>query len=136
MAKRRRCRGIWFLGVDQEEEEEEERDLICVRKWATDEAEHLDVPLSRSEVIHFARRVGYSIKSLGLSQYVIPREDTVHEQLTLKEAITKLLSEENLAKGLGQELPPHIMYKNRMSFWVIWNQEQREKGNHWETIGR
>ena len=64
----------------------------------------------------------------------MPTDDSKHERLTLKEAITKLLSEENLATGLEQETPSHIMYENRMSFWVIWNQEQREKGNHWKQI--
>ncbi len=30
---------------------------------------HLTTPLTRSQVLHFARRIGYSVKSLGLEQY-------------------------------------------------------------------
>ena len=93
------------------------------------------MPLSRTEIMHFARRVGYSIKSLGLVDYLAP-SDGIMKQLTLKEAIGKLLSRENLDHGLSQEMPSHILYQNRVKFWVIWSQESREKGNHWDTIGR
>lgn len=85
--------------------------------------------------MHFARRVGYSIKSLGLVDYLAP-SDGIMKQLTLKEAIGKLLSKENLDHGLSQEMPSYIFYQNRLKSWVIWSQESREKGNFWNEIGR
>ena len=33
---------------------------------------HLHTPLTRTEILHFSRRVGYSTKSLGLDAYAMP----------------------------------------------------------------
>ena len=41
---------------------------------------HLTAPMTPSQVLHFARRVGYSSKSLGLAQFVLPNMAAVIEQ--------------------------------------------------------
>ena len=45
---------------------------------------HLMTPLTATQVLHFARRVGYSTKSLGLEQYALPKMTQVrrHDFLT------------------------------------------------------
>ena len=45
---------------------------------------HLTTPMTPSEVLHFARRVGFSTKSLGLEQLVLPNMTSVIHQDSLR----------------------------------------------------
>jgi hypothetical protein len=45
---------------------------------------HLTTPMTPSEVLHFARRVGFSVKSLGLEEFVLPNMTRVITQDTLR----------------------------------------------------
>jgi len=105
---------------------------------------HLTSLLTRDEVLHFARRVGYSIKSLGLEKYFMNYSArTAHTlpALTLQQAISLALSPENTQLGYnGAQVPQpkeYIQYKFRVGNPIkLWSKERREKRNNWPDIFR
>ena len=105
---------------------------------------HLTSPLTRDEVLHFARRVGYSVKSLGLEKYFMNysvRAAHTLPVLTLQHAISLVLSPENTQLGHnGVQVPQpkeYIQYKFRVGNPIkLWSQERREKRNNWPDIFR
>lgn len=97
---------------------------------------HLTRVLSRSEVLHFARRVGFSAKSLGLEQYLIPSSlnSTRLPTISLQQAISLALAPSNI----NAELPFPKVYVNyvprRHNPIKLWSRERREKRNNWEDV--
>ena len=65
----------------------------------SDNTAHLHIPMTRTDILHFARRVGYSIRSIDPDLV-----SGASSQLTLNEAISQLLSSESIARGTAREL--------------------------------
>ena len=114
--------------------ETQERDPVLP---GDDGTTHLHTPLSRTEILHFARRVGYSTKSLGLDTYTMPGlggRPAAQSELTLQQAISMVLSEENIASGQSPPRPVYFDFIARRRYWTLWTEEKRKKQNNWNII--
>jgi len=106
---------------------------------------HLTRQMTRSEVLHFSRRVGYSPKSLGLDAYILPgaaapegNTSTYETNLTLQDAISMAISAENLALNTTGRPKVYWNYKERIlaNGLALWSQERRVKRNNWDDLLR
>ena len=100
---------------------------------------HLTTALSRSQVLHFARRVGFSAKSLGLERYLLPSSANASlPSLTLQQGISLALAPNNTNLGNGDGAPPpkvYVDYVPRQHNPIkLWSRERREKRNNWGDL--
>ena len=109
---------------------------------------HMQTVLSRTQVLHFARRTGFSVKSLGLDAYFMPNftssgstssrrsSSPILPTLTLQEAVTKVLSDENVAQTAGNKTAEvFIDYVPRLHNVIkLWSSERRQKRNNWKDV--
>eukprot|EP00854_Cymbomonas_tetramitiformis_P003337 gene3337-4195_t len=93
---------------------------------------YLSDPLTRAEVLHVSRRIGFSPKSLGLDQY-LPTNYT-GAMPTLGEVISQLLGEENLNKGLNRSLEIYHDYQYRNTQKINLYNSKLRASNIWRHL--
>ena len=98
---------------------------------------HLKTPLTRSELLHISRRIGFSPKSLNLEAHLNGSKPA----LTLQQVIQRALAPENTQLGYnGKWVRPPKVYANflkRSNVAVnLWSSERREKRNNWKDVLR
>ncbi len=103
---------------------------------ASDKA-HLKTPLTRAELLHISRRIGFSPKSLHLEEHL----NYSKPALTLQQVIQRALAPENTQLGYqGAEVRPpkvFVSYLRRSNVAVnLWSSERREKRNNWKDVLR
>jgi hypothetical protein len=104
--------------------------------------EHLSEYLTRTEVLHFARRVGYSAVSLNFTDYVYPKDNgtasgTVVPKITMQQAISKVLTGD-AAKNSNTQIDPPKVYNDyilrKHNGLALWDKERKEKRNNWMDV--
>jgi hypothetical protein len=95
---------------------------------------HLDTPLSPSEVLQFARRVGYSARSHGLDAYTVPSVSSyTPSELTLAQAISLAMTPD--AYSHSNASLDNYVYPTPFGI-QLWKPQGRERRNVWDLLRR
>lgn len=93
---------------------------------------YLDKTLTSAEVLHFSRRVGYSPKSLGLEDHLASNYSGAG--ITLREAISVLLADENIQQGLDATPKVYVNYQYRRTTPINLYSETLWDANVWQDV--